>query len=493
MSVETGERGRTPADVDSATRRERLLLTAGTSENLTAVVGGVLILGLCFGFFLFAGATDPDTWVPVAVVAFLVVLSVPICYWASGKPPDRRLRRLLLVSFALKMMFVGPRYYLIEGYYKGEGDALRYDQAGDALVQNVARGEFSIKGTELDAFPKETRVVGYITGLLYLVFGTSYLGGYMVFSWMAWLGMLFSFRAFQIAYPNAPPYRAFWLIMFLPSMLFWPSSLGKDALMVFLVGLLTLGAARLLTGRKAGLGIAWVLLAGGLMLQIRPHLLLIAAVALAGSQLARSPTGQGRRGVIGRIVLLTLLVPVLAVGLSRLDSTLNTDDNQGASLDQSLESTIARTEIGGSAFTPAPVRTPLDLPFATVTVLYRPFAFEARSVAVLISAAEGTLLLVMTAVSIRWLWRIGPAMYGSPFGAFCGTFVLGFIIAFSNIANAGILSRQRTQMFPALMLIACAGYELHRLAGLQSEPAALPAAPEVGPPHRPARTAPVPT
>lgn len=438
---------------------ERIWLRVGEPETLASIVGTVLIAGLSFGFFEFAGHTNPDTWVPVLVAALLILISLPICVWAARG--DRRLRRWLVVALLLKLAFSGPRYYVIEGYYKGEGDALRYNQAGAALVQNMAHGHFSIKGTELDSFPRETRVVGYMTGLLYLFFGTSYFGGYLVFSWLAWLGMLMSFRAFQIAYPNAPPYRALALIMFLPSMLFWPSSLGKDAVMVFLVGLMTLGAARLLTGRKALLGIVWVGAAGFLMLEIRPHLLLISAVALVGSQLAKSPSEHGRRGLLVRLLVLAALVPVLVSGFHAVDSTFGNGTTNGG-IDAQLEETVTRTAIGGSAFAPTPVRTPLDVPAATISVLYRPFLFEVRSFAVLISALEGSALLVMTILAARWVWRVGQAVYRSPFGAFCGTFVLGFIIAFSNIANAGILSRQRTQMFPALMILVAAAYEIHR-------------------------------
>lgn len=439
---------------------ERLWLRVGEPETLAGIIGTVVIAGLSFAFFEFAGHTNPDTWVPVLVVILLILISLPICFWVAQG--DQKLRRWLVVGLLLKLAFAGPRYYVIEGYYKGEGDALRYNQAGTALVQNMSHGEFSIKGTELDSFPRETRVVGYLTGMLYLFFGTSYFGGYLVFSWLAWLGMLMSFRAFQVAYPNAPPYVAMGLIMFLPSMLFWPSSLGKDAVMVFLVGLMTLGAARLLTGRKAALGIAWVAASGFLMLQIRPHLLLISAVALVGSQLARSPSEHGRRGLVVRLLILVALVPVLVSGFHAVDSTFGSGTTNGG-IDAQLEKTVNRTAIGGSAFAATPVRTPLDIPAATVSVLYRPFIFEVRNLAVLISAIEGTTLLIMTVIAGRWVWRVGQAVYRSPFGAFCGTFVLGFIVAFSNIANAGILSRQRTQMFPALMILVAAAHEIHRI------------------------------
>jgi hypothetical protein len=308
------------------------------------------------------------------------------------------------------------------------------------------------------------------------------------------LGMLMALQAFRVAFPNAPPYRAALLILFLPSMLFWPSSLGKDALMVGVVGLMALGAARFVTGRKPAWGMAWIAISGLLMLQIRPHLLLISAVALAMSQLAVAQGSFSTRGLLARVLILLAVVPLLVSGIGRIDTMLGS--GAGDDLLGSLDKTTERTAIGGSAFTPVAVRTPLDIPGATVTVLYRPFLFEARSAPVLISSLEGTLLLLLTLLSASWVWRLGPLVARNPFAAFCGTYVLAFVIAFSNIANAGILSRQRTQLFPFLMIVVAAAYETRQirrqeLAHVELEQGQRLAS--VGGPSRPRPSSPLPS
>ena len=52
-------------------------------------------------FFLFASRTDPDSWVPVVLVVALALISVPICIMASGRPRNRKLQKILMLSFAL--------------------------------------------------------------------------------------------------------------------------------------------------------------------------------------------------------------------------------------------------------------------------------------------------------------------------------------------------------------------------------------------------------
>ena len=170
---------------------------------------------------------------------------------------------------------------------------------------------------------------------------------------------------------------------------------------------------------------------------------------------------------------------MLVLGLSRMDDMFGSAKDGGSfSVTAALDKASGQTSIGGSAFEAQAVTSPLDLPVAAVNVLYRPFIFEAGSVPALVSALEGTLLIGLTIAGARWLWRIGPAMYRNPLAAYCGGFVLAFIFAFSNLGNAGILARQRVQMFPILMLLVAAAAEHRRLAAdgepSTTEPSAQP-------------------
>lgn len=461
-----------PADLDGPSRftrwarnlREDLF---APGEGLPTLVGSLFVLGVITAFFVLAYTSDPDTWVPIIVLVLLALVSLPICGWLAGRPRDGRLYKLLVIGMLIKLLMAGPRYGLSEGYYEGEGDSGRYHQAGVYFIENLEKGDWDIAPAELAEFPKETRLVGYVVGILYTALGTSYFGGFVAFSWLSWIGIVCFFRAFRIAYPNAPPYFLATLMAIVPSLLFWPSSLGKDAIMVFLLGVFTLGAARVLSSTKVWLGVVWIGLSGFGMMQIRPHLLLVAAVAMLASTLARPDGGVGLRGAVLRFTLVLLMIPAIILGVGQLDGLLGSEGDQ--SISQSLDTTVDRTQIGGSAFEARPVRGPQDIPMALLTVLYRPFLFEANSVAVMIAALESLALLCATVVSARWIWKIGPTMYHWPFAAFCGAYVFAFVIAFSNIANAGILARQRVQMFPLLLLLVAATREYYRLELAKAE------------------------
>jgi hypothetical protein len=448
--------------------RRALLGVFVPGDGAVVVGGSILVIGTMAAFWAFATTVSPDIWVPMLVATGLTIVSVPIALWAGEG--NRTLRRLLVLALILKLLAVFPRYYMNEEVYGGSADSGQYHVAGQVMYLNVhEEGEWSLEGAAIDTYSDETRVVGYVTGVVYLVVGTSKVGGYMAFSWLCWLGLVWFFRAFRIAYPNAPPILPAALLFLLPSMLYWPSSIGKDALMVCALGLLSLGFARLLTPSRAGLGLLYLLPSAALILQVRPHLLMVALVGGAVSLVARNATRtKAATAAASRILILVALVPLLVLGMGRMDDLFGSSaDDSGFSVTNALERTTEQTSQGGSAFETQAVTNPLDLPVAVVSVLYRPFPFEVNSAPVLISSLEGTLLLVLTLAAGRWIWRIGPATLRHPFTAFCAGYSLAFVFAFSNVGNAGILARQRVQLFPLVVLLVGAAWAQHH-ADLQS-------------------------
>lgn len=439
--------------------------SAATSEPVLIAALSAAALSVVVGFLWMAATMGPDVWVPTLVALVILAISIPVCLSTAG--PDARLRRLLVLGLVLKLLCVFPRYGVNELVYGGNSDAGIYHEGGLVLRENVQDGQWNIDGAYVASFPSETQFVAYVTGAIYLVTGASQMVAYVVFAWLGWIGLMCMFRAFRLAYPNAPPHLAAKLLFFLPSLLYWPSSLGKDAVMLFGIGLMVLGVARLMMASRAWLGVVWIVIGAYPMLAVRPHLLLIALVGGAVSLLARNADGAPTGAVLTRGVLLVALVPALFLGLARMNQTFGANGDSGFTVSGALNKTATMSSIGGSAFATRPVQSPVDFPVALVNVLYRPFIFEVRSVPALVSGLEGTALIIMTVMGARWLWRIGPEVRRNPLIAFCAGYVLAFVFAFANVGNAGILARQRIQMFPLLMLMVAAAAEAHRLNSLE--------------------------
>jgi len=238
-------------------------------------------------------------------------------------------------------------------------------------------------------------------------------------------------------------------IFFLPSMVYWPSSIGKDALITLAIGTAAWGAATIF---KGDWGLGTLAVAGGIALAaaIRPHIgALFFAAAVVALVVARAPTIKG--GQLIRIVMIGVMGVGLAFAAVRLSNTysvnLSSEGFEGFATEVQR-----RTQQGGSQVAGEPVASLADVPEAALRVLYRPLLNEAGTFQVLLSALEGTILLGITALAfpriIRNIWAARRHQYVTLSLAY----TFGFIVAFSSFFNLGIIARQRVQVLPLMMV-----------------------------------------
>ena len=188
------------------------------------------------------------------------------------------------------------RYYVTFTVYSS-ADATVYHESGARLAGFFRQGDFVV---DIGKRVVGTGFIEIVTGVVYTVTGATKLGGFFVFSWLGFVGLFLFYRAFRIAFPPGDGRRYALLVFFLPSLLFWPSSIGKESWMMFTLGIASYGAARMLAGRHFGLLIVAVGLLGTAM--VRPHVSLIFIVALIGGYLLRRSNRPSLLGPIGKVV-----------------------------------------------------------------------------------------------------------------------------------------------------------------------------------------------
>jgi hypothetical protein len=176
---------------------------------------------------------------------------------------------------------------------------------------------------------------------------------------------------------------------------------------------------------------------------------MIAVAGLGFASALASIRSMRERGAT-RAASVRLGALIVLIGLSVLAATQMTAFfNSGTDgVGGVLETTIKQTSTGGSEFTPAAVNNPLLLPAAMITVFFRPFPWEVHNLSGIIAAAEGLLLATITFQSRKRLRNLPSQMVSAPYLAYAAVYTMIFVIAFSYIANFGILARQRTQMMP---------------------------------------------
>lgn len=412
------------------------LLTAGfTAIGMMTLVVAVI-------------TAPPEIVVGTAVGAILIVIGLVIVRVVS-RFEEPWIQRLIICAFLLKFVGALVRYDVAFGLYGGSADAVTYHNAGTLVAAALHSG---------DPLPLPGSLVGsnfvrLVTGLAYSITSPTMIGGFILFSWIGFWGLLLFYRAFRLSIPAGNHRRYAVLVFLLPSLLFWPSSIGKDALMTLGLGLCAYGAANFLAGRIRRI---LPLIAGlGLTVMIRPHVTLTVVVALSAALvLAGRPSVPG--GVArGRLMPLALSLLAMGLVLGQAQRFLGADEVSVAAANAELLAANRQSEQGGSSYDAVSPRSVAQIPIAIVTVLFRPLAFEAHNPQALVASLEGTFLLYLVIVHRGSLRRAQREACRHPYVAMAICYTILFCVAFANLGNFGIIARQRVQVLPFALVLLC--------------------------------------
>jgi hypothetical protein len=383
----------------------------------------------------------PLAWIALASGAVLSLRAV------IRRQQDSFIAKAIAFGVLAKIAGTLARYFLMADLYGGRGDFRRYLRQGEEIAAVIRSGSLPDQARETG-----TPFMDFIAGVLFTVAPTTLLVGFAAFSTLAFVGQYLFLRAFQLALPDGDHRRYALLILFVPTMIFWPSSLGKEAWLVFTLGVACYGAARVL--RKARFGYLITLVGGAGVFAVRPHMGALFALTFAGAFVLRFRDPEVNSKAVGWIIGLVVIGLGAGYAAMNFGDRLPQDEAVGGSqTDQIFAETSRRTSQGGSSYETRPVESPVDFLYAAVTVPFRPFPHEAHNRQAQVSALEGVILLGLVVASIPRLRRMPIYLLRRPYVAMSTVYCVGFIIAFSNVGNFGIITRQRAQLLPLLFVL----------------------------------------
>jgi hypothetical protein len=387
-----------------------------------------------------------------AVTAGATVVLV-LLTWIVRREPDPVIGRIILFGFLAKLAGTVAYYRVIADVY-GFGDVTGYVRAGRELAPIIRSG----------TMPEQAQATGtpfteFLTGLVFAVFGSNELVGYFVFSLLSFVGMVAFLKALQFAAPEANHRRYALLVLLMPTMVYWPSTIGKDAWLVFTLGIATYGAARILRGARFAYPVTALGLLG--MAAVRPHMALLFTLSFAAAYVLRLGQADVHRGAGAWLIGLALVLGGVMFAATNFSEEMGSgSQEQRISISQVrtdaeevMEATDRNTRLGGSEFENRPVEGPIGAVYGVLSVPFRPFPHEAVNFQARVASAEGLFLLLLLVLSARRLGRLPSAVFRTPYVAFCAVYTVGFLIAFSNFSNFGLLSRQRSQLLPFLLVL----------------------------------------
>jgi hypothetical protein len=383
-----------------------------------------------------------------AIAVLLFVIAVPLSVAAARRERQPWLAPLLLGSLLLHFVGALAQSVVAAKIYHNSADFQGYDGDGRTLASGIRHLSITMSGLKIPG----TGSVSVVTGGIYAVLGVDKFGGFFVFTALAVAGLYFAYRGARIALPNANHGLLAGLLFLLPSLLYWPSQPGKEALMLFTLGLMVLGAAHLFERHLIGLIPLALGSAGGAL--VRPHevVLLFAAFAIA-LILQRPQNGVARSPGTWAFTAIVAVGGTVAAAFVTKDF-LHLNSLSFSSVTGAIQSAHQSTQKSGAGYGSSYSgwhSSPLYYPYDVYLVMFKPLPFQAHSATQVIAALENLSLIVLLIVRWRSLKAIPRRILDTPFVMMAVLYSLAFFYVFSALGNLGLLDRERSLLFPLLL------------------------------------------
>lgn len=420
------------------------MLTRTTTYTLLYLVLA-LLLGTVFGlFFTHVEYAWQGLVLVVLGIAVVALFLFPRMAWRERSP---FLMQLLFAGLLLKLGASIARLWVSFGLYGGVADAAEYHTYGIYIAKLLRQMKFD---QALSYLEWGTNFMKLFTGVLYTVIGPTLYGGYLVYGFLSFLGSYYFYRAFRTAFPEGNKVLFALLIFLYPTLLFWPNGISKDALIFLAIGLSAYGSAHVLRGHLSGAALLALGLLGALW--VRPHMAGFLAVSLALGFLI--PTvGKGATGRRSYLAGLAVAVGLLWFLLPRAMSYMGLEQLSMEAVVEYATYRQLQTFDGGAAFQTPDVLNPLFLPVAVVTVLFRPFPWEAHNIQALVESLSGVLLLGVGVWRFQSVTRAIGSFLADPVVRYVMVYIAIFLVAFATMSNFGLLARERAMLLPFIFML----------------------------------------
>jgi hypothetical protein len=412
----------------------------GTPTWVSAVAFVAAIAYL--GAIVFAAGGNKEAFGAVVTGPILLLIGWIIARKLAAKDDNPEIVPVLMGAVCLKLLGSAVRWWVAATVY-GTGDFYDYDKVGRAVANGLRHGHLITLRGRLAG----SNFIRLVTGFIYFATPSRMMSGFLIYGFLSLIGLIFFWRAYRVAVSKSYDLTYLKWIVLLPSLIYWPSAIGKDAFMVLAAGIAAYGSACLLSERVwAGILGLSVGMAG--MLMVRPHF----ALATCGGLLLAFLVRRNRGGFMQSLVGVAFVAGLSFLVLKSASSFFNISAFNQSSIVKALSETSQQTGQGGSNFHAVVVHSPLQLPLAAMTVLYRPFVFEAHSAQEMLTAIEGSVLFLLTLRAWRPIRKALRDMRQVPYFAYCLGALLLFIVAFSGFSNFGILARERAVIQPLFLV-----------------------------------------
>jgi len=303
--------------------------------------------------------------------------------------------------------------------------------------------KFADFGTGAVVIINITRVFSYFLDL-------SYFNCFFIFNFIGTIGILFFYLTLREInfYKKYIDNKLFFIIMFLPTMHFWSSAIGKDALS-FLAICIFVWSSINLRNRKN-----YIILSIFLMFLVRPHIASVMSTSVVIAFIFYSNIDLKIK--ILYLIILSVVSLYIAdyafiyVGMPDLITYSPFKINFHVLFDF-----INKREAANLSLTGGIDISSMGPLMKVFTYLYRPLPFEIKDFYQFVVSIENILLIYFTFIGLMGLFNKEKDQHVSQSKLLLFVYIILAVIILSfTSANFGINSRQKWMIFPAILVLA---------------------------------------
>lgn len=413
--------------------------------------------------------------------AFLIVLVLLIGWFLVDYFEKKRRESVPVLKwlFVVKLLGLGA-FLLFNFFYKNSGDTFMYYRGGEMLsnhfyespkkyfslvfsnhqeLRPLLQGVCSVCGFRED---NSSILMIKIVSIFNLLFFNSFWAISLVFTFLSLVGQWLMFVAFEKILGKLSLLTSF-LVLFLPSFLFWSSGIMKESLSVLCLGVLLY--TFFVKFKSQFVQYFLLILFSILLWGLKNYVFYVFLASIFFYLLILNYKKEaGRRfkflfyGIVAVFVLIVGVEVYTGFELSKKALFRLKDYQTFHSMRTDSGYTFGKTNYDV-------VHLIVSAPKAILTTLFRPFLWELSNLKLLIPSLESFLAFIGITFVVSNYNKLKKIKFNISFMVFCGTFivVLSFIVGMSSY-SFGALSRYRILMLPFLLLMV--GYSIQKIREL---------------------------
>lgn len=326
--------------------------------------------------------------------------------------------------FILSMMFFWHTFFCI-AYY-----VFSFYNAADATIyyQKALLGDYE--------FYPGSRFVILITSAIYNLFDFNYFNCFLFFNIFGVIGLVLFFKTLK---PYIDTLGLKWyLLLFIPSMSFWSSALGKDAIVFFAVCLFLYSIVR---SEKI---ILFVPISFFFMFMIRPHVAAVMVLSYFIYLLLISKIHIFLKSIFLAIIFLTMYL-----SLGFIKSYVGLDEVSLTGVGDYVDYRQSVNQSGGSSFDLSSMSYPMQM----FTYIFRPLPFDAHNSLALFTSFENIIILFLFIYIIFKIKFNFKYFFDNKNFWLLVYFILSWSILAVTTANLGIATRQKWMFMPVFIYL----------------------------------------